>query len=328
MGLRADDVVTLAYLICLTALVLLFHRRVEHAWIYPLVHLLWGAEILFLIRKAAARPVRPWIQARNWYHVLSIPMAFRELHYLVHPINPVDMDPILIQWDHALLGVHPTVWLERWTTPWLTEFLQVVYTSFYFLPIILGILLWRARDMEGFQATLVGVVTTFYVSYLAYFAFPALGPRFELAALQGGELEGIWLTHWLRGGLDSLELIQRDAFPSGHVGVSLMVLYCARRYRPGAFLPYLVVVSCLVVSTVYLRYHYVVDVLSGVILALASGWIARALRRVVESGAVDARAQALGCVIPGRQLIRPPGEEGERLANRGGYGRASQRERS
>lgn len=281
MKLRPQDLVTLVYLGCVGSLILLFHQRVEHAWFHLILHVAWIAAVLGLVWKSQQGSSRLWVHLGTWYHLLSIPLAFRELHYLVHPINPKDLDWLFVKWDMALFGVHPTVWLEGCMHPLLTEYLQLVYTTFYFLPIVLGVLLWRDRNWVGFQAAMVGVVTAFYLSYLGYFAFPALGPRFEIAHLQTRPLEGLWLTHWIRDSLDKLELIQRDAFPSGHVGISLLVLYYAWRYCRKAFAPYLIVVASLVFSTVYLRYHYVVDVMAGVLLALLSGWVAYFLRNLM-----------------------------------------------
>lgn len=309
---------TFGYLGSVALLVLLFHDRVEHAWLYPLIHLAWAGGIVALIRKAHDCPRAPWVQARNWYHVLSIPLAFRELHYLVHPINPKDLDPLLARWDWVLCGgVHPTVWMERWMHPLLTEYLQIVYSTFYFLPLVLGAFLWKRRDHEGFHSALVAVVTAFYLSYLGYLAFPALGPRFELASLQGEEIKGVWLTAWLRSTLDRLELIQRDAFPSGHVGISLLVLHYSRRLGPIAFAFYLVVVSSLTFSTVYLRYHYVVDVLAGVVLAVVSGWVAGAIRRAVDR--VPFRWGAIGPAVPS-----PLQDEGASAASLGDRSRGNE----
>ena len=276
--IRVDDAVTFGYLACVTLLVLVFNRRVEHAWVYPVIHIVWAGAILALIRTAKRNPNSPLFLARNWYHILSIAIAFRELNFLVHPIHPRDLDPLLAKADFILCGgVNPTVWVERWMHPWLTEYLQIVYSSFYFLPFILCVLLWSSREYGSFQNVVTGIVAAFYLSYLGYFAFPALGPRFELAPLQQNELQGIYLAEWLRSCLDRLELIQRDAFPSAHTAVSLMVLYYVRQYRPKLFLPCLVVVLSLVLSTVYLRYHYVVDVFAGVILAIMSEGVARTL---------------------------------------------------
>jgi len=278
MRLQAEDVVTVGYLGCVALLVAIFHERVEGAWFHLTIHILWIASVLALVWAAGRRPTRPFLHLRTWYHILSIPLAFRELHYLVHPINPQDIDPILVRWDWQIFSVHPTVWLERFMSPLLTEYLQLVYTTFYFLPLVLGFLLWRDKHWQGIRASLVGVVTAFYLSYLGYFAFPALGPRFEIGHLQTKPLEGLWLTHHIREILDSLELVQRDAFPSGHVGVSVLVLYYAWKYCRRAFPGYLLIVSSMVMSTVYLRYHYVVDVLAGFLLSIVSGWVASRLR--------------------------------------------------
>jgi len=70
--------------------------------------------------------------------------------------------------------------------------------------------------------------------------------------------------------LNRLEGIKRDAFPSGHTGVALTALYLAYRYNKTLFRIYLPVVGLLLFSTVYCRYHYVVDVIAGVILAAAA----------------------------------------------------------
>jgi membrane-associated phospholipid phosphatase len=285
--IRVDDAVTFGYLACITLVVIAFHQRVRYAWAYPLIHLVWAGVILVLVQMAERKPTFPWIHARNWYHVLSIPLAFRELNYLVHPVHPRDLDPLLAKVDSILFGVDPTVWLEPWIHPWFTEYLQITYSSFYLLPLILAILLWRSSDNEAFGTALTGIVTAFYLSYLGYFGLPALGPRFELAHLQHIELHGVFLADWLRGSLDRLELIQRDAFPSGHTAVSLVVLYYVRRFRPGLFVLSLVIICSLVFSTVYLRYHYVVDVFAGILLAGLSLVLVRVLRNCfgfIESG--------------------------------------------
>lgn len=278
MRLQAEDAVTICYLGTVALLVAVSHRKIEAAWFHLAVHMVWIALVLGVVWMANKWPSRFFLHLRTWYHILSIPLAFRELHYLVHPINPKDIDSILVQWDWEIFGFHPTVWMERFTNPILTEYLQLVYATFYFLPLVLGFILWRQKQWEGLRASLVGVVTAFYLSYLGYFAFPALGPRFEMSHLQTRPLEGLWLTHHIREILDSLELIQRDAFPSGHVGVSLLVLYYAWRYCRKAFPPYAIIVSSMIVSTVYLRYHYVVDVLAGFLLSMVSGWLASRLR--------------------------------------------------
>jgi membrane-associated phospholipid phosphatase len=64
--------------------------------------------------------------------------------------------------------------------------------------------------------------------------------------------------------------IHRDVFPSMHVAISCLVwLYAFRNSRPLFWLLSPLILS-LWVSTIYLRYHYLVDVAAGLVLAPAS----------------------------------------------------------
>jgi len=211
-----------------------------------------------------------WVRfVRWWYPALLIPFIFNELQYLVHPINPVDIDAQLMTIDYALLGVHPTVWCERFMVLWVTEYMQLAYVTFYFLPFILCAPLYRQGQFLAFRVSLCALLLSYYVSYLLYFLTPARGPRFYLAAYHMLPLTGLWLTTPLQATLDALEGMQRDAFPSGHTAIAIIVLTMAARYQRRLFYPLLGIAVSLMVSTVYLRYHYVIDVVAGVFLAVS-----------------------------------------------------------
>jgi len=64
--------------------------------------------------------------------------------------------------------------------------------------------------------------------------------------------------------------IQRDVFPSLHVGISFVVWLYAYRNSRRLFWILMPLVLSLWVSTVYLRFHYLVDCVMGLILAPAS----------------------------------------------------------
>jgi hypothetical protein len=121
---------------------------------------------------------------RGWYPVALIPITYKELTYLIPLIHPRDYDETLAWIDLRFLGVHPTVWLERFTWPLLTEVLQLTYSTYYFLPLVLGVVLWRNRSFEQFHFWVFIVVLGFYLSYLGYIAVPVIGPRFLPAILK------------------------------------------------------------------------------------------------------------------------------------------------
>jgi membrane-associated phospholipid phosphatase len=64
-----------------------------------------------------------------------------------------------------------------------------------------------------------------------------------------------------------MEGIKRDAFPSGHTSVALLSVYYAVRFTPRLVPAVAPGVFLMILSTMYLRYHYLVDVLAGAALA-------------------------------------------------------------
>jgi membrane-associated phospholipid phosphatase len=207
-----------------------------------------------------------WRWLKTWNPVLIIPTNFAELHYLIHNVNPIDWDNAFIKLDYYLFRVHPTVWIEKWAHPLLTEYFQIIYTTFYFLPIVLATILYIRKEHDRFDYFVFVLVFGIYACYISYFLFPALGPRFTLDHLQDGPVSGIWISDLLRQTLDTLENIQRDAFPSGHTQITLLTMLYAWRYSKPYFWILVIIGTSLIFSTVYLRYHYVVDVIGGILL--------------------------------------------------------------
>ena len=208
---------------------------------------------------------------RYWYPVAAVALVFFNLKGVVAGINPHDYDQQLIAIDRWLCGgVNPTQWIQQFGRPWLDEYLQLAYVSYYFIPIVVGIALFHQedpgifREKEPFRRALVVFLLTFYLSYVGYLLVPAIGPRFTLPHTR--EINGLLLTPYLKKIINILEPTHRDCFPSGHTAVSVAALLIALRHKRRLFWWLLPVVLSLIVSTVYHRYHYVVDVIAGMVL--------------------------------------------------------------
>jgi len=202
------------------------------------------------------------------FPVVAVILVFDSLGWLVRYINPASYDQLLLRLDYLIFGFYPTVALERITTPLVTEIMQYAYTSYYFLPLILGITLKIEGREAEFDLSLFLIILCFFLSYIGYILVPAVGPRYTIHHLQSIELKGVFLREEIDGLLNRLEGIKYDAFPSGHSGVALLILYLSYKFKRPLFYLMLPVVIALLFSTVYLRYHYVVDVIGGVLLFL------------------------------------------------------------
>ncbi len=258
------DRLMLGYLAATGALIVAFWNRVPGAGWLAAAHLAGAAAIVIAARSGG----RASDLFRFWYPLPYVAACYREMAVLIPALRGSDVDRTLAEWDLAIWGVHPTVWLERLQQPALTEFLQVAYSLFVPCVLLVPWLLWRRRRWADFRYCAFLIAAGFLVSYVGYLLAPARGPRFLLARLQSIELAGLWLYEPLRHGLDRLESAHWDCFPSGHVELTVLACLASRWISQNLFLAFSVYTVCVFFATVYLRYHYTVDVMAGVAVAL------------------------------------------------------------
>jgi membrane-associated phospholipid phosphatase len=283
-ALAPADKLVIAYFTLISVLVALSPTPLSAWWLLIGAH---AAVITAIVAIAMWPGGRTQQFVRAWYAAVLVPLSFKELEYLIPRLHPRDFDWQLAAIDYKVFGVHPTLWLEQFTYPVLTELFQFSYICYYFLPLVLGIPLWRKQKLAQFQFLLFLMVLAFYLSYLGYLAVPAIGPRFILRDQQSFPLEGVLFYKPIRDALDWVEGITRDCFPSGHTALTLLVLFYAAKINRRVFWIILPICTALIISTVYLRYHYVIDVVAGVALAAGVMIVARPLYRRLGGGYVE-----------------------------------------
>lgn len=194
--------------------------------------------------------------------------CFEELNDLVHLIFPRWFDPWLIGFDFALLGVHPTVWLQQFATPALNELMQFAYITYYLYTVILCAALYRAGQWRAFWKVMTASAVAYTLGYLVAILLPIESPYHALAALHTAALDGGFFTALING-IEHYGRVHGAAFPSAHVSGATVALLGAWRYRRRMFTAFLPFYLLMLVSTVYGRYHYVADVLAGLLV----GWV-------------------------------------------------------
>lgn len=291
-ALNVFDVCVVIFYLFLIFLNIIFKDRVTYTFSLLLIEVLMIIFVFVVAYQHYQGNNSFWKNLHLWYLAPMIFITFKQLYFMVHPINPRDYDDILIKIDRWLLGVDPTHFLQKFSHPLLTEILQIVYTSFYLLPIIVGIDLIKNKRYEEFEFSAFLIVYGFFLSYLGYFSFPAVGPRFTLHNFFDidKELPGLFLTQYLRefvnigesiprGTINPHELVQRDVFPSGHTQMTLLTMYATVKFNTKTKYFIIPIGLLLIFSTVYLRYHYVIDVIAGVVFMIITLWTGRIIYR-------------------------------------------------
>ena len=277
--LHSADLLIIGFLTVLSVINILFLNRIPQWRMLVIINAL---SVIFILLLAYARHMtrsRVCAFIHDWYVAPAVFFSFKELYFMIRPIHfGRDFDDVLIAIDRWMFGVNPTEWLMQFAHPVLTELLQIAYTSFYFLFLIVGYELYRRRTSDAFHYFMFVCVYGFYLSYLGYFLLPAVGPRFTLhdfSALDN-DLPGLWLTPYLRWFVNWGESIpmgvpneiaivgtQRDVFPSGHTMMTLVLMQLSTRFRVRTRYLIYVTGALLIVATVYQRYHYVIDLIAG-----------------------------------------------------------------
>jgi len=259
-GLWAVDKAILAYFGFAAILILTWWRTLPAAPVLLSLHFAGAALLLAAIRYPSR--ISWWF--RNWYAVVYVGLCFKEMQILIPAVRRHrDADQWLADLDYSLWHANPTVWLERIQSPLLTEYLQVVYTLFVPAVLWIAFLLWKDRRHSEFQYYSFLIALGFLISYVGYLIVPARGPRFLLRHLQHLPLEGLWFFRAMQGGLDRLESFAYDCFPSGHTELTILAWWSSRKFFRSLFWPYFAYTSSIIFATVYLRYHYTIDVLAG-----------------------------------------------------------------
>ncbi len=258
---------TLFFLMGLSALTLVFRGQIP-LWPSLLLRYTLWLGLLFALKLSCAHK---WAgKAGGFFHafspILFIVLIYESLGDLIHHLRP-DIDLQLIRIDFSIFGVHPTLWMEQRIVPWLTDVLSLAYISYYFLPVILVAVLYLKDRKPEFDQSIFVLALGYYVSFVGYILFPAIGPRYAMTHLYSVPLEASFITDFVRDILNALEHNKRDCMPSGHTQIVLIVLYLAHRYEKFLFTLFFPIVCGLILSTVYLRYHYVIDLFAGAMAA-------------------------------------------------------------
>ena len=291
MRIRPLEALNLAALLALSLLTLILYRALRDPGDILLRFALMGAFLalaVYLSRREETLPLAIRV-AVDFYPAAFIPFVFESLGPLIAAARGPARDDLLIAADRFLFGTDLTVWLERFAHPRLTDAFFLLYSSYYFLPIVLGAALWR-RSVPDARRYIFTLSFAYFISYAGYFLLPALGPRFALASAQSGPIETSALSRAISTTINELERTKFDVFPSGHTMIATVVLLIARKRARRVFWFLLPFGAGLILSTVYCRYHYGVDVLAGLALAFAATPVGdriydRAARRAAEKAA-------------------------------------------
>jgi hypothetical protein len=266
--LQATDAVVFGSLILVGALIILFHARIRKPWAMLGHTGLWAAVYI------AALYLHAWLKSRILKFVVrtgSVQILFYELFLTCQSLQLIWAsgwrDETLLAWERAVFGVQPTVWLQRFVTPPLTEWLMFSYVIYVVIYPALGAWIYFKRGDLALEDYLTTLALVNIVCFVGFMVFPVAGPLYHMAGAYTVPLNGGFFTAWgeyIRGHIHEAG----SNLPSPHAAIATVMWAMAYRHVRPAFYALAPLILSLYVATFFLRYHYVSDTLFGILTAV------------------------------------------------------------
>ena len=198
-----------------------------------------------------------------WYPIL-INVVYARLGTTMRGIGYDSYDAILLAWDENCFGRTPAVSLIPYAKPWLTELVSACYLLFFPAVFALFVIaIWKGT--RGGVALFRGLISLYAIGFLGYSLVPAAGPHLAWAELFPAWQDMGFFTR-MNADLVAQGSNHVDVFPSLHSGITWFFLGYWWRMKRMVFWLCLLPACGLFLATLYLRYHYGVDVIAGILL--------------------------------------------------------------
>jgi membrane-associated phospholipid phosphatase len=187
-------------------------------------------------------------------------------------VNPIVLDWQLYELDLALFGFEPAMAMDAIVTSFTSEWFAFFYFGYFFLlavhviPILLAV-----RNRRLLNEFALGMLFVFCIGHTLYMLVPGYGPYKAMASEFEHTLpSGMWVDMVMAtvasGGA------QKDIFPSLHTAAPFFIALFSYRHRRSLPFRYTWPVTLffslnIIIATMFLRWHYIIDVVAGVLLA-------------------------------------------------------------
>lgn len=296
LGFRVEDIIALLFFLIIIFFELLFRAfrgqpldPSDVMVVIPAVALILAKEVAnhFIGGEEISRPAgweafgaarTCWRVLRDWFPFIIILLMYYSLWgKTTLLLFPHDRDAMLLSWDRWLFGIEPAVYLQRIISPPLTAWMQFSYTFHLYVMPIVAAFIYILRPRDRFREMMCGLVVVCFIGMLGYIVVPAIGPMYTLHNVYTTPLSQPLNVFNRPIQFIDFARIRRDCFPSLHVGISFLIWLYAWRNSKVLFAILCPFIFSLWLSTVYLRFHYAVDCLAGLVLGpacfLLANWL-------------------------------------------------------
>jgi membrane-associated phospholipid phosphatase len=221
----------------------------------------------------AAYNQRTWRFLKDWLPFITVFVSYEIMYSIVGTISKYNLHSGPYNLELQLFSQLPTIVLQQTLrTPILDYMGAIFYSMHFFAPTVFAFVLWRKSPKDYWMYMVAFGICT-YSALITFLFYPVAPPWIAVPGV----------TRVLTGSVDVslgvpvyktlFDFLSSDlyaAFPSMHSALPLLISLFAIKIWKTKALPILIFPVGVWFSAVYLGEHYVVDVLGGIVYAIAA----------------------------------------------------------
>lgn len=283
--LNCIDLLVSGYIIVTFFYILIFFQKIPAAGYHILFRLVLVGLILALPRldKYIHKPFLHFL--RIAYPLIILSFFYSETDAL-NNVFFQNLDHHFARLDSIIFGFQPSVaFYNNFPGKFFSEVMNFGYFSYYFIIAAYTIIIYVKKRHE-FVRTVFLVTCSFLIYYLIFSVLPVSGPQYFFEPPHN-QIADSGIFRKLVRFVEFIGERPTAAFPSSHVGIVLILIIMAWRDYRKTWWWLIPIFILLAFSTVYIKAHYAVDVLGGIISApivlVGSTYIFKVLRRYEQT---------------------------------------------
>jgi membrane-associated phospholipid phosphatase len=257
-SLKANDGIVFLYLF-ISGLFIIFHRSQIPNFPQLIISRGIGFFIILILSREFDNQILRFL--RYFYPFAFTTYFYGETGLFNQVLFPL-FDSLLIRADEWIFGFQPALMFSHvFPQCWFSELMYFSYFSFYLF--IFGFALYSYfHKTINFEAVTFQILFSLYFLYTMFWIFPSVGPQFFYPPDFASMPDSGWFSS-LQKWVQHIGETPTGAFPSSHIAISWIILSLLWQHSKTAACFVFPFVFLLTLSTVYIKAHYVVDVIGG-----------------------------------------------------------------
>jgi membrane-associated phospholipid phosphatase len=210
------------------------------------------------------RYIFPFALITYWYPE-TYSLGYNTGYDLPKSIFAPNLDGFFDSLDTKIFGCSPALEFSKaFPQAWIAEIMYFGYFAYYFIFLITFIYFYYHKPCMAEKAMFY-CLCSFFVFYIIFTLIPVAGPQFYYSP-PDNEVPSGYIFSWLMRLIQNMGEKPTGAFPSSHVGLTIIAMILLYQNTRKYFYAILPVAIVLVASTVYIKAHYMIDVVAAFVL--------------------------------------------------------------